>query len=129
MGSQRLGDVLLPLLVVAQVVEWYVEVAILGCMRMVPQVHTGFCWRTARLAVVADGASAHHVFPGVFAATAAWQDMVQRQVAGLTAAVLAQIPVPAEYLGTSNAATKAGPFDHVYQANHRGQVDIARRTV
>ena len=56
--------------------------------RLAQQVHPRFLGRAARLAVIAGLAGRNQVLPRVLAPTVPWEDMVERQVLRLLAAVL-----------------------------------------
>jgi hypothetical protein len=54
----------------------------------------------------------------MFAAEAAWDNVVYGELPGLFAAVLAGVIISKEYLTSAHLSLCAGAFNHVDQADH-----------
>ena len=83
--------------------------------------------RLAALAVVAPLARGDEILPGVSAATMARHDVIQGQVVGLPAAVLAGVPVAGEDLSTAELHPGPGSADHVLEPYDGGRAELRPR--
>src|SRR5258707_4323176 len=83
------------------------------------QQHARLVRRAPTLAVVAAAAGADQVVPAVAAAAMARDDMVQSEIAGADAAVLAGVMIANEDLAAGEPHARSRPFDHVHQPNDR----------
>jgi hypothetical protein len=120
------GDILLPFGVFVEAVIHYV-VADYGRRRgLAAQFHACYFGGTPCLALIAGPACAYHVIPGMFASQAARDNVVYGEVSGLLTAILAGIIVSNKHLTPAQLPLYAGTFDHVNQADHRGQIDSHR---
>jgi len=90
---------------------------------MAQKLHARHPGRTACLALIAGLAGAHHVLPGMFASEAARHDMVYGKLSGLPAAVLTGEIVPHKDFAATELSLRAGSFNHVNQADYRGERD------
>ncbi len=70
----------------------------LGRLRLMEQLHPGFLGRVARFPMVARDARAGNVLPDVGPASVSGHHMVNGEVLGLLATVLADVAVPDEHL-------------------------------
>jgi len=68
------------------------------------------------------------VIPGVLATTVPRDDVVQRQVLGRRATVLARVAVAHEDLASGEPDLRARSLDHIDQTNYRGQTKGSRGT-
>jgi hypothetical protein len=82
------------------------------------EVHVRHFRRATRFALIAGLARAYHVLPGMFAAEAAWDNVVYGELPSLFAAVLAGVIISKEYLASAHLSLCAGAFNHVNQADH-----------
>ena len=100
----------------------------LGLEGLALEVHIRFLRALAALTPVARHASSNQVTPRVWASPVPRNDMIQRQVTHLTAAILARKIIPAQDLsfGQRNTGTRA--LDHVAEADHRGNLKFGRAT-
>ena len=108
-----------PLVQNLAVVEHIVRVR-LRRVRLAQQLHVRLAWRPARLAMIAAHTSANHVVPRVRPFPPARQDVVQRQLPGPLAAVLAGIAVSVEHRLARKSSPHYGTLHHIDQSDHRG---------
>ncbi len=80
--------------------------------------HVGFFWRKTGLSVVAGDAGAYDVLPYVRAASGPRQDVIEGEVLGLAAAVLAFEAVPVEDRAARQSTSHQGAFHHVHESDH-----------
>jgi len=88
-----------------------------------------FLGRAAGLAVVARLAGGHYVLPIMTAPTMARQDMVQRQVSRLLAAVLTREAVAKENVPAGKTAVWTRSADEVDQPDYRRDLEDGGLTV
>jgi len=84
-------------------------------------IHAGLFRRHAAFEMVAARTGCDEIVPVRFAAQVARDNVVDRQVVRLPAAVLAGVIIPAEDLLASQFDDGARPFDHLSQADHGWQ--------
>jgi len=106
-----------PLLLDVPVVEDIVGVWARGG-RFGEQLHVGFTRCVACLAVVARGTGTDHILPYVRTLARAGDYVVERQVLGFGAAVLAAEAVAIEYGSPGKTPSDQRPLDHVDKPNH-----------
>lgn len=98
----------------------------LGFERLALQVHICFLRALATLTPVAWRTSGNQVTPRVWPTPVPWNDMIQRQVTHLPAAILARKIVPAQDLSFGQRNTRARAPDHVAEADHRRNLKFGR---
>ena len=108
-------DKLLPLGVFFQVAPKNVICAGWRLDRNVQQVHMHLRQLAPALAVVTARAGGYNIGPDMFPAQVFGQNMVHRQHAGVTPAVLAGVIVPAKDLPAGQLDLQARPVDHLVQ--------------
>ena len=85
------------------------------------QFHVRFFRGSARFFAVAGSAGADYIFPGMLSAAVARYDMVEGQLFGLFAAILAGELVPVINLGAADfPRNMKRTFDKVRETDHRG---------
>src|SRR5690606_7490746 len=97
--------------------------------RVGAQAHPRFHERLPALSVVTGLASRHKVLPGVRPATRPRDDVVDRQVIGLDATVLAGEVVANKHLTTCELDPRPWPLDDVDQPGDGGRVNTSRCAV
>ena len=117
------GHVLLPFGVFVEAMIQYMIADYRRRRWVAAQLHVRHLGGTPCFALIAGPAGAYHVIPGMFAAQAAWDNVVYREVSGLLAAILAGVIVSKKHLTSAQLPLYAGTFNQVNQADHRGQVD------
>ena len=96
-------------------------------MRLSLETKPGLVERLAALAVVAGLARGDQVLPAVGATAVARHHVVERQVVGLAAAVLAGVPVAREDLATAELHARPRPADEVLETDHGGRAELRPR--
>jgi hypothetical protein len=81
------------------------------------QGHVGFLQPPATFVVIAGGAGRHHIRPGMHPAHMSRNNVVDRQVCNLLAAILACIIIPPKNLAPVQFDPWPGPLNHVFQAD------------
>ncbi len=112
------GHELAPLIQDAPVVEHVVRIRTRRG-RLFEHPHVGFLRRETGLSVVAGDAGAYDVFPYVRTASGPRQDVIEGEVLGLAAAVLAFEAVPVEDRAARQSALYQWAFYHVHESDHR----------
>ena len=100
-AGSLLGKELFPLGVVAHIIGGDIETSGPGHNRLAQQSHAGFGGCSASLMVIAGYTGTNYILPGMFTALVSGDDMVQGQVVGFLATILAHKPVPEENLKPS----------------------------
>jgi hypothetical protein len=120
-----LREELIPFLLDLEMLGENEEEVGLGPVGLADEAHAGFFRGTVALAVVAGFASAHQILPGMLAAPVAGDDVVQGQIPGLQAAVLAREIVSDKDLLAAETELWPRPMNQVDQAYDRGQRNSA----
>lgn len=97
--------------------------------RLAEERHAGLFRRPAALSVVAGLAGGDQVLPAMGTAAMARDDMVDSEVFGLFAAILAGVVVAQEQLATRQFRDRVDPLDEVEQADHRWADELVRGRV
>ena len=105
------------------------KVAVRRPVRVAVEVHVRFLRRAAGLAVITRLARGDDIRPLVRTAAVAWEDVVQRQVTCLLAAVLAGEAVAQEDIAARQSALRPRSANEVDKADDRRDLKERRRTV
>jgi len=73
----------------------------------------------AAFAVVTARAGGHNIGPDMFSSQVFWENMVHRQIAGVTPTVLAGVTIPAKHLPAGQLDLQARTVDHLIQPDDR----------
>jgi len=92
------------------------EKLVAGISRFTDELHPGFLRGSSCLAAVAEHTGAYHIFPGMLTSPVAGNDVVQSQLSGLLAAVLAGVFITVEYLIAGQFFLPVRPFHHESEA-------------